>query len=136
MLIFVYLTICFSDHQLVNSPLSPPPLPEISPPSSVVAIPVSSLQAVERITAELTRRDDLYAKDDTSNHHTPSVIGAQEIYLDPRFRTKRFQQQKENVNGINNKENVNNDDSSGVTTETMSFRDKLKFFRKTPDQHD
>ena len=110
---------------------------ETSPTSSVVAIPVSSLQAVERITAELTRRDDLYTNDDNFNHHTPSVIGAQEVYLDPRFRTKRYQQQNGNVNGIN-KENLNNnnDDTSGVTTETMSFRDKLKFFRKPPDQHD
>ena len=39
------------------------------------------------------------------------------------------------INGIN-KENLNNDDSSGVTTETMSFRDKLKFFRKPPDQQE
>ncbi|CAF4671614.1 unnamed protein product, partial [Rotaria magnacalcarata] len=78
--------------------------------SSVVAIPVSSLHAVERITAELTRRDDLYSNDDTSNHHTPSVIGSQEVYLDPRFRAKRIQQQKDNLNGIN-KENLNNDSS-------------------------
>ncbi|CAF2382178.1 unnamed protein product [Rotaria sp. Silwood2] len=124
-----------NDHQLISPPLPPPPpLTETSPTSSIVAIPVSSLHAVERITAELTRRDDLYINDDTSNHQTPSVIGAQEVYLDPRFRTKRFQQQKDNINGIN-KENLNND-SSGVTTETMSFRDKLKFFRKPPDQHE
>ncbi|CAF3795794.1 unnamed protein product [Rotaria magnacalcarata] len=123
-----------NDHQLISPPLPPPPPPltESSPTSSVVAIPVSSLHAVERITAELTRRDDLYSNDDTSNHHTPSVIGSQEVYLDPRFRAKRIQQQKDNLNGIN-KENLNND-SSGVTTETMSFRDKLKFFRKPPDQ--
>lgn len=108
---------------------------EQSPSSSVVAIPVSSLHAVERITAELTRRDDLYGNDDSTNHQTPSVIGSQEVYLDPRFRTKRFQQQRDNTNGIN-KENLNSDDSSGVTTETMSFRDKLKFFRKPPDQND
>lgn len=122
-----------SDHHLVSPPLPPPPPPlaDTSPASSVVAIPVASLHAVERITAELTRRDDFFNNDDTSNHHTPSVIGAQEVYLDPRFRAKRFQQQKDNTNGIN-KENLN--DSSGVTTETMSFRDKLKFFRKAPDQ--
>jgi len=77
----------------------------------------------------------LYINDDTSNHYTPSVIGSQEVYLDPRFRTKRFQQQNGNINGIN-KENLNNNDASGVTTETMSFRDKLKFFRKPPDQHE
>lgn len=116
-------------------PPPPPPVNETSPTSSVVAIPVSSLHAVERITAELTRRDDLYTNDENTNHHTPSVIGAQEVYLDPRFRTKRYQQQNGHVNGIN-KENLNNNDTSGVTTETMSFRDKLKFFRKPPDQHD
>jgi len=129
--------ISFSEHHLISPPLPPPPPPlqETSPASSIVAIPVSSLQAVERITAELTRRDDLYTNDDRSNHHTPSVIGAQEVYLDPRFRTKRFQQQNGNINGIN-KENFNNNDSSGVTTETMSFRDKLKFFRKPPDQQE
>lgn len=128
---------CYSDHQLISPPLPPPPPPltETSPTSSIVTIPVSSLQAVERITAELTRRDDLYMNDDTTNYNTPSVIGAQEVYLDPRFRTKRFQQQNGNLNGIN-KENVNNNDSSGVTTETMSFRDKLKFFRKPPDQNE
>ena len=118
--------------------MPPPPLPpanETSPTSSIVAIPVSSLHAVERITAELTRRDDLYTNDDATNHHTPSVIGSQEVYLDPRFRSKRFQQQNGHMNGIN-KENVNNDDSSGVSTETMSFRDKLKFFRKPPDQQE
>jgi len=127
----------FSDHQLISPPLPPPPPPltETSPTSSIVQIPVSSLHAVERITAELTRRDDLYTQDDTSNHHTPSVIGAQEVYLDPRFRTKRYQQQNGNINGIN-KENLNNNDQSGVTTETMSFRDKLKFFRKPPDQQE
>ena len=107
----------------------------MSPTSSIVAIPVSSLQAVERITAELTRRDDLYSYNDTSTHQTPSVIGAQEVYLDPRFRAKRLQQQNDQTNGIN-KENFNNNDSSGVTTETMSFRDKLKFFRKPPDQQE
>jgi hypothetical protein len=110
-------------------------LKETSPASSMVAIPVSSLQAVERITAEIARRDDLYSNDDTLNHQTPSVIGAQEVYLDPRFRTKRYQQQNGNINGIN-KENLNNNDTSGVTTETMSFRDKLKFFRKPPDQQE
>lgn len=123
---------------MISPPLPPPPPPlqEPSPTSSVVAIPVSSLQAVERITAELTRRDDFYSNYDASIPQTPSVIGAQEVYLDPRFRTKRFQQQQhDHVNGIN-KENVNSDDSSGVTTETMSFRDKLKFFRKPPDQHE
>ncbi|UJR35275.1 hypothetical protein I4U23_028039 [Adineta vaga] len=126
-----------NDHHLISPPLPPPPPlgHETSPTSSIVAIPVSSLHAVERITAELTRRDDLYTHDDTSNHHTPSVIGAQEVYLDPRFRTKRFQQQNGHMNGIN-KENVNNEDSSGVSTETMSFRDKLKFFRKPPDQEE
>lgn len=122
---------------MISPPLPPPPPPltETSPSSSVVAIPVSSLQAVERITAELTRRDDLYSHYDASTPQTPSVIGAQEVYLDPRLRAKRFQQQNDHLNGIN-KENVNNDDKSGVTTETMSFRDKLKFFRKPPDQHD
>ncbi|CAF0787688.1 unnamed protein product [Adineta ricciae] len=127
-----------NEHQLISPPLPPPPLPpahETSPTSSIVAIPVSSLHAVERITAELTRRDDLYTNDDATNHHTPSVIGSQEVYLDPRFRSKRFQQQNGHMNGIN-KENVNNDDSSGVSTETMSFRDKLKFFRKPPDQQE
>jgi hypothetical protein len=77
----------------------------------------------------------MYANDDTLNHYTPSVIGAQEVYLDPRFRTKRYQQQNGNINGIN-KENLNGEDASGVTTETMSFRDKLKFFRKPPDQQE
>ena len=101
----------------------------------MVAIPVSSLQAVERITAELTRRDDMYSNYDASLPQTPSVIGAQEVYLDPRFRAKRLQQQHDHINGIN-KENVNNNDASGVTTETMSFRDKLKFFRKPPDQQE
>lgn len=128
----------FSDHQLISPPLPPPPPPmteTTSPGSSIVAIPVSSLHAVERITAELTRRDDLYTNDDNCNHNTPSVIGAQEVYLDPRFRTKRYQQQNGHINGIN-KENLNNDDTSGVMTETMSFRDKLKFFRKPPDQHE
>ncbi|CAF0761282.1 unnamed protein product [Adineta steineri] len=125
-----------NDHQLISPPLPPPPTltHEGSPTSSIVAIPVSSLHAVERITAELTRRDDFFTNDDTSNQYTPSVIGAQEVYLDPRFRTKRFQQQNGHVNGIN-KENLNND-ASGVTTETMSFRDKLKFFRKPPDQQE
>jgi hypothetical protein len=108
---------------------------ETSPSSSIVAIPVSSLQAVERITAELTRRDDFYSNFDTSIVQTPSVIGAQEVYLDPRLRAKRYQQQHDHINGIN-KENMNNNDSSGVTTETMSFRDKLKFFRKPPDQYE
>ena len=131
------MNIYFSDHQLISPPLPPPPPPlvETSPGSSMVAIPVSSLQAVERITAELTRRDDLYSYNDTFNHQTPSVIGAQEVYLDPRFRTKRYQQQNDHINGIN-KENLNNNDASGVTTETMSFRDKLKFFRKPPDQEE
>lgn len=136
---FIFELFLFSEHHLISPPLPPPPPPpplnETSPVSSIVAIPVSSLHAVERITAELTRRDDLYTSDDTSNHYTPSVIGAQEVYLDPRFRTKRFQQQNGNINGIN-KENLNNDDTSGVTTETMSFRDKLKFFRKPPDQQE
>ncbi len=131
------MNIPFSDHQLISPPLSPPPpsLTKISPTSSIIAILVSSLQAVERITAELTRRNDLYTNDATSNNQTPSVIGAQEVYLDPRFRTKPFQQQNGNINGIN-KENLNNNDSSGVATETMSFRDKFKFFRKPPDQHE
>lgn len=126
-----------SDHHLISPPLPPPPpqLHDSSPTSSIFAIPVSSLQAVERITAELTRRDDLYTNDDLSSYHTPSVIGAQEVYLDPRFRTKRFQEQNGHINGIN-KENLNNNDASGVTTETMSFRDKLKFFRKPPDQQE
>jgi hypothetical protein len=108
---------------------------DVSTTSSVVAIPVSSLQAVERITAELTRRDDLYCNYDASLPQTPSVIGAQEVYLDPRLRAKRLQQQHDHMNGIN-KENVNSNDTSGVTTETMSFRDKLKFFRKPPDQQE
>ena len=126
-----------NEHHLISPPLPPPPPPvaETSPTSSIVAIPVASLQAVERITAELTRRDDFYTNEDNINHYTPSVIGAQEVYLDPRFRTKRYQQQNGHHNGIN-KENLNNDDKSGVTTETMSFRDKLKFFRKPPDQNE
>ncbi|CAF0791452.1 unnamed protein product [Didymodactylos carnosus] len=106
------------------SPPMPPPPPHISDQSlqqmtidnHVVEIPVSSLDAVEHITAELVRRDNLFNYDSTTN--IPSVIGAQEYYIDPRTRAKKEKQSLVQ----DNKENVN---------ETMTFTQKLKFFTQT-----
>ncbi|CAF1537008.1 unnamed protein product [Didymodactylos carnosus] len=112
------------DHPLyreLSPPMpSPPPLvPDQTSQQSnnnnnVVDIPVSSLDAVERITAELVRRDDLFNYDSTTN--VPSVIGAQEFYIDPRTRAKK------------GKQSLIQDNKENLSGETMTFTQKLKFF--------
>lgn len=97
-----------SSDQLDSSPSTPPPLPAQPQPN----------HHPKRVMFSDIEFESKDSKNDDIIHNTPSVIGANEVYVDQRLKAKLQQQQMQ--------QNMLKD----VEGEKLSFKDKMKLFAK------
>lgn len=77
-----------------------------------------TLQDIDEVLGSPTEADDDFSNNPNQPNNTPNVIGAQEVYRDPRERIKAEKL----------KQNTQNSTWTSEVPETLSFKEKMKMF--------